>query len=136
MSFGYLSFYLYIFILQIEYQIENQWASDEKSEEDESTEGENPSSPSFIEIFRIDAKSGVVTTRSQLDRETAAQYTLIVVASDLASPASERHSSTASLIIHVLDDNDNYPQFTERTYSVPVPEDAPWSTNPIIASVK
>lgn len=44
--------------------------------------------------FKIDGKSGVVTTRTALDRETTEVYTLIIQASDLASPQSARRSST------------------------------------------
>lgn len=40
------------------------------------------------------------------------------------------------MVVHVLDDNDNYPQFTERTYTVNVNEDANWAENPVIAHVK
>lgn len=44
--------------------------------------------------FKIDGKSGVITTRTSLDRETTEVYTLIVQASDLATPQSARRSST------------------------------------------
>lgn len=43
--------------------------------------------------FKIDSKSGVITTRTLLDRETTEVYTLIIQASDLASPQSARRSS-------------------------------------------
>ncbi|XP_059482643.1 protocadherin-like wing polarity protein stan isoform X3 [Neocloeon triangulifer] len=85
--------------------------------------------------FKIDPRSGIVSTRSHLDRETTEMYHLLVVATDMA-PVAERKSSSATLLIKVLDDNDNYPQFTEKTYSVLVPEDINWSQNPIIGSVK
>jgi cadherin EGF LAG seven-pass G-type receptor 1 len=85
--------------------------------------------------FRIDPRTGVVTTRTALDRETVESYVLSVIASDQA-PLPERRSSTATLRVRVLDDNDNYPQFTERTYSVLVPEDVDYTQNPVIGAVK
>lgn len=88
------------------------------------------------QAFRVDSRTGVITTRTLLDRETTEVYTLIVQASDMASPQSTRRTSTASVVIHILDDNDNYPQFTERTYTVPVNEDANWAENPVVAHVK
>ncbi|XP_066248043.1 protocadherin-like wing polarity protein stan isoform X1 [Euwallacea similis] len=88
------------------------------------------------QAFKFDSKTGVITTRSMLDRETTEIYTLIVGASDLASPQSARRTASATVIINVLDDNDNYPQFTERTYSISLNEDSSWSDNPIIANIK
>ncbi|KAK7789529.1 hypothetical protein R5R35_000833 [Gryllus longicercus] len=88
------------------------------------------------EAFRIDPKSGIITTRSMLDRETSEMYTLIVMATDQGLPISERKSSSATVIVRILDDNDNQPQFTERTYSVQVPENVNWSQNPVIATIK
>lgn len=86
--------------------------------------------------FKIDSKTGVITTRTALDRETTEVYTLTVQASDLASPQSTRKSATANVIIHILDDNDNYPQFSERTYTVSLNEDINWTDNPVIAHIK
>ncbi|XP_066994105.2 protocadherin-like wing polarity protein stan [Anabrus simplex] len=88
------------------------------------------------EAFRIDPKSGIITTRTMLDRESCEVYTLIVKATDQGLPISERKSSTATVVVRILDDNDNYPQFTERTYSVQVPENVNWSQNPVIATIK
>lgn len=88
------------------------------------------------QAFKIDAKTGVVTTRLALDRETTEVYTLIIEATDLATPQTSRRSSSASVVVHILDDNDNYPQFSERTYTVALDEDIDWSTNPIVAHIK
>ncbi|XP_018329600.1 protocadherin-like wing polarity protein stan [Agrilus planipennis] len=88
------------------------------------------------EAFKIDSKSGVISTRTMLDRETTEVYTLIVQASDLASPQSARRSSSATVVIKVLDDNDNYPQFSERTYSVSVDEDVNYINNHVIATIR
>nr|XP_023025805.1 protocadherin-like wing polarity protein stan [Leptinotarsa decemlineata] len=86
--------------------------------------------------FKIDSKTGVVTTRTSLDRETTEVYTLIVQASDMASPQTARRSSSASIVIHILDDNDNYPQFSERTYTVTLNEDINYNDNSVVAHIK
>nr|XP_022918571.1 protocadherin-like wing polarity protein stan isoform X2 [Onthophagus taurus] len=86
--------------------------------------------------FKIDAKSGVITTRTLLDRETTEVYTLIVEATDQATPATARRSSSSTVVIKILDDNDNYPQFSERGYTVNVKEDVSWNKNPIVAQIK
>ncbi|XP_034944720.1 protocadherin-like wing polarity protein stan isoform X2 [Chelonus insularis] len=86
--------------------------------------------------FKIDPKSGVVTTRTQLDREKTEVYTVIISANDLASSPALRKTTTTTLIVRVLDDNDNYPQFSERSYSTTVPENMDYTTNPVIAQIK
>lgn len=86
--------------------------------------------------FRVDSRTGVITTRTLLDREITEVYTLIVQATDMATPQSTRKTSSATVVIHITDDNDNYPQFTERTYTVAVNEDTNWIENPVIAHVK
>lgn len=85
--------------------------------------------------FKIDPKSGVISTRSSLDREVADIYSIVVQAADMATPQDERKSATATVIVKVLDDNDNYPQFSERTYSVQVSEDK-WDDTNIIAQIR
>lgn len=86
------------------------------------------------EAFKIDPHSGTVTTRSTLDRETTDFYTLTVEASDSGPVQMRRHSQT-TVNIKILDDNDNYPQFSERSYSVLIPEDINHLNNPVITSV-
>lgn len=87
------------------------------------------------QTFKIDGRSGVITTRSQLDRETSEVYTIIVTASDLSSPITERKTATATVVVKVSDENDHYPQFSERHYTVDVPEDE-WSGSNTIAHIK
>jgi len=86
-------------------------------------------------IFRIDSRSGVISTRSSLDRETSDSYHLLVTASDMAASQSERKTATASVLVKILDDNDNYPQFSERTYTVQVPEDQ-WGDDNTVAHIR
>ncbi|KAL7022348.1 hypothetical protein ACKWTF_012208 [Chironomus riparius] len=87
------------------------------------------------QTFKIDGRTGIITTRSQLDRETSEVYTLIVTANDLASPISERKTATASVVIRIADENDHYPQFSERHYTVDVSEDGSNGNN-VIAHIQ
>ena len=87
------------------------------------------------EAFRIDARTGVISTRLALDRETNDQYNLTIQAVD-QGPVQERQSATALVHVQVGDENDNYPQFSERTYTVDVAENVNWAENPIIARIR
>ncbi|KAM8829797.1 cadherin EGF LAG seven-pass G-type receptor 3 isoform 2-T2 [Synchiropus picturatus] len=72
--------------------------------------------------FEIDPRSGLITTRGAVDRETNEQYTLQVEASDQGKEPGPR-SATVKVYITVLDENDNVPQFSEKRYVVAVKED-------------
>ncbi|XP_051913284.1 cadherin EGF LAG seven-pass G-type receptor 3 isoform X2 [Hippocampus zosterae] len=72
--------------------------------------------------FEIDPRSGLITTRGVVDRETNEHYTLQVEASDQGKEPGAR-SATVQVFIAVLDENDNVPQFSEKRYVVAVKED-------------
>ncbi|XP_068600336.1 cadherin EGF LAG seven-pass G-type receptor 3 [Brachionichthys hirsutus] len=72
--------------------------------------------------FEIDPRSGLITTRGVVDRETNEHYTLQVEASDQGKEPAPR-SATVQVFITVLDENDNVPQFSEKRYVVAVKED-------------
>ncbi|XP_056155459.1 LOW QUALITY PROTEIN: cadherin EGF LAG seven-pass G-type receptor 3 [Lampris incognitus] len=72
--------------------------------------------------FEIDPRSGLITTRGAVDRETNEHYTLQVEASDQGKEPGPR-SATVKVFITVLDENDNVPQFSEKRYVVAVRED-------------
>lgn len=109
---------------EVEYSIQSISGGGTSSDEEDS------------HAFKIDSKTGVITTRTLLDRETTEVYTLIVRATDSATPQTARKSSTASVVVHILDDNDNYPQFSERTYTVSLNEDINYNDNPVVARIK
>ncbi|KAJ7405115.1 Protocadherin Fat 3 [Willisornis vidua] len=71
--------------------------------------------------FSIDEFSGIIHLEKPLDRELQAVYTLTLKATDEGLP--RRLSSTSSLIVSVLDINDNPPVFEHREYSASVSED-------------
>ncbi|XP_077025300.1 cadherin EGF LAG seven-pass G-type receptor 1 [Tamandua tetradactyla] len=78
-------------------------------------------------VFEIDSRSGVVRTRAPVDREEAAAYQLLVEANDQGRNPGPL-SVTATVHITVEDENDNYPQFSEKRYMVQVPEDVAVNT--------
>ncbi|XP_074554309.1 cadherin EGF LAG seven-pass G-type receptor 1 isoform X2 [Halichoeres trimaculatus] len=95
------------------------------------TDGDAPSNANMIykivndnevnSVFEIDSRNGLVKIREKPDRETRSKYHLIVEASDQGKEPGPR-SATATVHITVEDENDNYPQFSEKRYLVKVPE--------------
>ncbi|KAK6318507.1 hypothetical protein J4Q44_G00117980 [Coregonus suidteri] len=83
--------------------------------------------------FEIDPRNGLVKIRVRPDRETLTQYQLIVEANDQGKDPGPR-SATATVYISVEDENDNYPQFSEKRYVVQVLESV--AVNTKVAQVK
>lgn len=71
--------------------------------------------------FHLHPSTGALSTSRGLDRETRAEHTLEVVATDRGSPAL---STTVRVQVQVMDVNDNSPVFSKSSYSVEVSEDA------------
>ncbi|XP_055990500.1 protocadherin Fat 4 [Sorex fumeus] len=71
--------------------------------------------------FAIHPGSGEIRSMRPLDRERTARYVLTVRASDKGSPG---RSASAQVIVHVLDENDNAPRFSQ-IFSARVPENSP-----------
>ncbi|KAF3852693.1 hypothetical protein F7725_006048 [Dissostichus mawsoni] len=69
--------------------------------------------------FSVDAVSGMVSVAASLDRESKADYELLVVAEDQGRPV---RSASASLLIQVTDINDHIPKFSESEYQAEVLE--------------
>lgn len=63
--------------------------------------------------FHIDPHTGTLTLAAQLDRETIAQYSFMVQATD---GGPKPLSTSATVIVKVKDYNDNPPVFTKDTY--------------------
>lgn len=86
----------------------------------EAEDPDDPSTPngkivySFLDdgsndgVFEIDPTTGVISTRTELDRETRAQYTVVVVAQDLGRPPQ---LASRLLVINITDVDDNIPVF-------------------------
>lgn len=104
------------------------------------TDGDAPSNANMIykilnddgvnAVFEIDPRNGLVRIRERPDRETQAKYQLIVEANDQGKDPGPR-SATATVNISVEDENDNYPQFSEKKYIVQVPENVAVNTKVI-----
>lgn len=70
-------------------------------------------------VFQINQYSGVITTQKPVDYETTTTYTLIVQAINMAGMASN-----ATLLIQVVDENDNPPVFQQPHYRGSISEAA------------
>ncbi|XP_026094789.1 cadherin EGF LAG seven-pass G-type receptor 1-like [Carassius auratus] len=107
------------------------------------TDGDAPSNANMIytivnddevnTYFEIDPRNGLVKTRVRPDREIKSQYRLFVEANDQGTEPGPR-TATATMHIFIEDENDNYPQFSEKRYVVQVPENI--AVNSQVAVVK
>ncbi|XP_011309154.1 protein dachsous [Fopius arisanus] len=75
--------------------------------------------------FRISPNTGWIYLTQTLDRETTDRYALTVLATDNGSPPA---TATSSVLVTVLDDNDNSPRFTKDFYSFQLLENLPSGT--------
>ena len=66
-----------------------------------------------LNLLTIDPNTGIITAVGKFDYEKTHSYECQVVAVDNGNPAQ---SATASLVITVLDVNDEAPQFTQKTF--------------------
>ncbi|XP_063814849.1 cadherin-23 isoform X2 [Pseudophryne corroboree] len=74
--------------------------------------------------FMVGFRDGVLRTVVNLDRETMSFYSLILEAID-NGPAGNRKTGTATVLVTVLDINDNKPIFLKSSYEATVPENVP-----------
>ncbi|XP_019750237.1 protocadherin-16-like [Hippocampus comes] len=72
-----------------------------------------------VEGFTINPVTGVITTTQSLDRELREYYTVTVYAKDGGLPPNY---AKATVMIRVLDENDNAPVFGRQYYGIEVPE--------------
>ena len=72
--------------------------------------------------FRVSPNTGWIVLAGQLDRETLDRYSLTVLATDNGSPAA---TASASVLVSVLDDNDNEPRFERELYAFELLENLP-----------
>ncbi|XP_078514538.1 protocadherin Fat 3 isoform X1 [Lissotriton helveticus] len=71
-------------------------------------------------FFAISSKTGLITTTiRKLDREQQAEHFLEVTVTD-GGPSPKQ--STVWVVVQVLDENDNKPQFPEKVYQIKLPE--------------
>ncbi|XP_048698611.2 protocadherin Fat 3 isoform X3 [Caretta caretta] len=71
-------------------------------------------------FFAINPKTGLImTTSRKLDREQQAEHFLEVTVTDGGVSPKQ---STVWVVVQVLDENDNKPQFPEKVYQIKLPE--------------
>ncbi|XP_078716087.1 cadherin-23 [Lampetra fluviatilis] len=78
--------------------------------------------------FRINARSGDVTSTTLLDREAVSQYILIVRAVD-GGDGNDQKTGIATVNITLLDVNDNDPAWRDLPYAVTIVENTPGGTD-------
>ncbi|XP_072450774.1 protocadherin-11 X-linked isoform X3 [Chiloscyllium punctatum] len=78
-----------------------------------------PNAPS---IFSVDRRTGILSAMRRLDRERQDRYVFTVLARDGGKPSIQ---SNATVVVTVLDQNDNSPSFTHSEYNFYVPENLP-----------
>ncbi|RZC34665.1 Cadherin domain containing protein [Asbolus verrucosus] len=76
--------------------------------------------------FEIEEATGQIMLARSLDRETISKYTLTVVARDAG--LSKQLSSTTTVVVEVMDENDNSPEFTQTDSKISVIETTPVNT--------
>ena len=72
--------------------------------------------------FLLDSNFHTIVTTAELDREQKSDHQFTILATDRAVPY---HSSSAKVTVHILDQNDNNPVFTQSQYLVNVLEKSP-----------
>ncbi|KAL9905398.1 fat-like cadherin-related tumor suppressor homolog isoform X2 [Glossina fuscipes] len=77
------------------------------------------------DFFNISQSSGIVKLIKTLDRENISMFNITIMAQDHGQP---KMFSTTNLIIHVLDINDNPPEFNMKQYKTYVSENATINT--------
>ncbi|XP_049897601.1 protocadherin gamma-C5-like isoform X13 [Epinephelus moara] len=77
--------------------------------------------PSVLSLFHIDAATGEIFLKNQLDHETQASYRIDISAKDKGLPKMEGHCSVQ---VDVLDVNDNAPEIVLTSKPTSVPEDS------------
>ncbi|KAF7666879.1 hypothetical protein LDENG_00090080 [Lucifuga dentata] len=80
--------------------------------------------------FRLNSRSGEITTTALLDRELKSEYILIVRAVD-GGVGPEQKTGIATVNITILDINDNAPMWADEPYHANVVEKSPTDTDVI-----
>uniref|UniRef100_A0A2C9M9H4 Uncharacterized protein n=1 Tax=Biomphalaria glabrata TaxID=6526 RepID=A0A2C9M9H4_BIOGL len=88
-------------------------------------------SPASTGVFNIDSDTGIIRLVTDLDRESNPSYNLTIIA---YNPIAPELTSEATIMVTVLDVNDNPPEFERSSYYTTIPESAKVGT--IIVGVK
>ncbi|KAM4869024.1 protocadherin alpha-6 isoform 4-T4 [Urocitellus parryii] len=88
--------------------------------------------PMVTDQFSLDANTGEITIQGNLDFEQVSLYKLRIDATDKGHPPMAGH---CTVLVKVLDENDNVPQIAMTSLSLPVREDAQFGTVIALISV-
>ncbi|XP_037365029.1 protocadherin alpha-2-like [Talpa occidentalis] len=89
--------------------------------------------PSTIQNkFKIDSSSGEIRTKGNLDYEETKYYEIQVIAYDKGAPSMSGH---CKISVKLVDINDNTPEISITSLSLPIREDAPLGTVIALISV-
>ena len=78
--------------------------------------------------FLINSSTGVLSLRSSLDREHVSSYTLSIMAFDKSVHPIMIRTALATMMVTVLDVNDNNPTFTPDSLTITISIDTPQSS--------
>nr|XP_042119859.1 protocadherin alpha-2 isoform X20 [Peromyscus maniculatus bairdii] len=82
--------------------------------------------------FQIDPTTGEIRTKGELDYEERTSYEIQVIASDKGAPSTSGH---CKISVKLVDINDNRPEVSITSLSLPVQENAPLGTVIALISV-
>uniref|UniRef100_A0A6J0U756 Protocadherin alpha-5-like isoform X11 n=1 Tax=Pogona vitticeps TaxID=103695 RepID=A0A6J0U756_9SAUR len=88
--------------------------------------------PNFLKIFSINSNTGEIRVVGKVDYENMSVFDLQIVAENKGILPLSGH---CQVIVEVLDVNDNAPEVSLSSLSVPVPEDSPLGTVVALISV-
>lgn len=88
-------------------------------------------SPAHQNVLYVDPILGKITSNMIFDYEKESEYKFLVNVTDRGSPSL---SATATLVLHILDFNDEEPKFEKPSYYLSVPENNPIDS--FVGSVK
>ncbi|XP_077433237.1 protocadherin gamma-C5-like isoform X22 [Vanacampus margaritifer] len=79
----------------------------------------------ILSLFNIEAATGDITVKGDLDHETSSLHRFDITAKDKGNPKMEGHSGVE---IKIIDVNDNAPEIIVTSLTSPVPEDSAMGT--------
>lgn len=77
--------------------------------------------PSLNGVFSLGSVDGLLRVSGKIDRELRNNYTLLVSAKDRGDPP---RMTQTSILVKILDENDNSPVFDPKQYSASIAENA------------
>lgn len=93
---------------------------------------ESNSSSSSVLPFTLGSVDGLLRVSGRLDRESKANYELMVTARDRGEPPK---STQTKILVKVLDENDNSPVFDPKHYSASIAENASMGASVLQVSI-